>query len=45
MAVYDKKRRKNGLVFEESIETTPVGKLADIKNMDEPTLKFWAEWC
>lgn len=29
-------------VFNESIETTPVGKLADIKNMDERTLKFWA---
>lgn len=28
--------------FDESIETTPVGKLADIKNMDESTLKFWA---
>ena len=33
---------KTAWVFEESIETTPVGKLADIKNMDEPTLKFWA---
>ncbi|WP_455510041.1 hypothetical protein [Butyricimonas paravirosa] len=33
---------KTAWVFEESIETTPVGKLADIKNMDESTLKFWA---
>lgn len=33
---------KTAWVFEESIETTPVGKLADIKDMDEPTLKFWA---
>ena len=33
---------KTAWVFEESIETTPVGKLADINNMDEPTLKFWA---
>lgn len=29
-------------IFNKSIETTPVGKLADIKTMDEPTLKFWA---
>ena len=33
---------KTAWVFEESIATTPVGKLADIKNMNEPTLKFWA---
>ena len=33
---------KAAWVFEESIETTPVGKLADIKSMDESTLKFWA---
>ena len=28
--------------FDLSIETTPVGKLSDIRNMDEHTLKFWA---
>ena len=37
-----RKGGKTAGVLEESIETTPVGKLADIKNMDEPTLKFWA---
>lgn len=29
-------------VFDESMETTPVGKLSEIMKMDERTLKFWA---
>lgn len=29
-------------VFDLSVETTPIGKISEIENMNEPTLKFWA---
>lgn len=37
-----RKGGKTAWVFDQSVEMIPVGKLADIKNMDERTLKFWA---
>lgn len=37
-----RKGGKTAWVFDQSIEMIPVGKLADIKQMDERTLKFWA---
>ena len=38
----ERTRSKNAWVYNLSVETTPVGKLSDIKEMSDRELKFWA---